>query len=175
MIAYGLLLPLAERLPARMRHLGHTSTGILFGGATAGALLLPIHLGAGASVGSQAILLALAAPVAGYTAGLAAMTVAVAVLLLPAVGTGSVDSAAILTCLSAGAIGLIFRFGTDTEKKRWNRPFRYVHLPLLGLLAGLGGVACLGLTAGWSRPGRPAARPGRLASPLPCFWALAAA
>jgi signal transduction histidine kinase/DNA-binding response OmpR family regulator/HPt (histidine-containing phosphotransfer) domain-containing protein len=150
-IAYGLLLPLTERLPARLQRLGMPLTGMLFGGATAGALLLPVHLGAGAAVGSQATLLALAAPVAGYGAGLAAALTAVAVMAVPGLAAGGFDGTAIITCLTAALIGMIFRAGTDYERRRWRRSFRYIHLPLLGLLTGFAGVADLALTAGWQQ------------------------
>src|SRR5438067_1629901 len=147
-IAYGPLFLLAERMPKRFGFLGGPLIGILFGLATAVALLLPVHLGGGATVGTQTILLALTAPVAGLTAGLTAMPIAVAAVVYSLFSGGDLGSAAILTCITAGVIGLLFRFACDYGGARWNRPFGYIHLPLLGLLAALGGLGDLALSSG---------------------------
>ncbi len=148
-IAYGPLSALAEKLPARLAFLGGPLIGTLFGTATGVALLLPVHLSGGAAVGTQTILLALTAPVAGRAAGVVAGAIAVAAVLFSLATGGHLGTAAILAAVTATAIGLLFRIASDYASGRWNRPFGYAHLPVLGLVAALGGLADLMISAGW--------------------------
>jgi signal transduction histidine kinase/DNA-binding response OmpR family regulator/HPt (histidine-containing phosphotransfer) domain-containing protein len=147
-IAYGPLWSLAQRLPPRFGFFSGPLIGVLFGAAIAVALLLPVHMNGGATLGSQTILLALTAPVAGLAAGVTAVIIAVAAVLYSLITGGDLGGAAILTCVTAGAIGLLFKIASDYASKRWNRPFGYIHLPLLGLLAALGGLCDLAFSAG---------------------------
>jgi signal transduction histidine kinase/DNA-binding response OmpR family regulator/HPt (histidine-containing phosphotransfer) domain-containing protein len=147
-IAYGPLFNIAERLPQRLGFARGPLTGGLFGLATAVALLLPVHMGGGASAGTQTILLALTAPVAGLAAGVTAIIIAVGAVLFSMLSGGDLGSSAILTCITAGVTGLLFRVGSDYCHTRWKRPFGYIHLPVLGLAAALGGLADLGFSSG---------------------------
>jgi TMAO reductase system sensor TorS len=147
-IAYGPLWSLAQRLPLRFGSLRAPLIGLLFGAATGVALLLPVHMAGGATVGTQTILLTLAAPVAGLTAGLAAIVLAVGAVLFSMSSGGDLGMPAMLACVTAGVIGLFFRIGSDHCQARWNRPFGYLHLPLLGLCAALGGLGDLAFSTG---------------------------
>ncbi|HMH63942.1 MAG TPA: hypothetical protein VK515_00045, partial [Rhizomicrobium sp.] len=147
-IAYGPLWFLAGRLPARFGSLGGPMIGALFGLATAVALLLPVHMSGGATLGSQTILLALTASVAGLAAGLTAGAIALGAVLFSLATGGDLGAANIMTCVTATAIGLLFQAASDYVSARWNRPFGYAHLPLLGLLAALGGLGDLAISTG---------------------------
>ena len=155
-IAYGPLWSLAQRLPPRLGFLRTPLIGLLFGAATGVALLLPIHLGGGAAVGTQTTLLTLAAPIAGLTAGATAMILAVAAVLYSIATGGDLGTPTILACITAGVVGLLFRVASDHCRARWNRSFGYLHLPLLGLCAALGGLADLALSNGSEAVGNSA-------------------
>ncbi|HTF67413.1 MAG TPA: hypothetical protein VK638_32510, partial [Edaphobacter sp.] len=64
-IFYGPIRLFAARLSKGHGGIETTASGVLFGIATAAALMLPLHLGGGAAVGCNTILLALAGPLAG--------------------------------------------------------------------------------------------------------------
>ena len=147
-IAYGPLWSLARRLPQRFGFFGGPLIGTLFGVATAVALLLPVHLSGGAALGSQTVLLALTAPVAGLAAGLTAGVIALGAILFSWDTGGDLGTATVVACVTATAIGLMFRIASDYVSARWNCPFGYAHLPLLGLLAALGGLGNLAFSAG---------------------------
>jgi len=147
-IAYGPLSSLAEKLPARFSIFRGFLVGALFGLATAVALLLPVHMGGGASAGTQTILLALTAPVAGMAAGVTAIIIAVAAVVFSIATGGNLGGPAILTAVTAGVVGLFFRIASDYCHARWKRPFGYVHLPVLGLAAALGGLSDLAFSQG---------------------------
>ena len=112
-IAYGPLSSLAEKLPARLAFCRGPLIGMLFGLATAVALLLPVHMGGGASAGTQSILLALTAPVAGLAAEAMAMIIALSAVLFSIMTGGELGGPAILACVTAGAIGFLFRLSSD--------------------------------------------------------------
>src|SRR3954468_20521308 len=147
-IAYGPLFNIPQRLPRRFGCAAGPVAGGLFGLATAVALLLPVHMGGGASAGTQTILLALTAPVAGLAAGATAIVIAIGAVLFSMLSGGDLGSSAVLGCITAGVIGLLFRVGSDYCHSRWKRPFGYVHLPILGLAAALGGLSDLGFSSG---------------------------
>jgi len=147
-IAYGPLSSLAEKLPARFAIFRGFLVGALFGLATAVALLLPVHMGGGASAGTQTILLALTAPVAGLAAGVTAIIIAVAAVVFSIATGGNLGGPVILTAVTAGVIGLFFRIASDYCHARWKRPFGYIHLPVLGLAAALGGLSDLAFSQG---------------------------
>lgn len=123
--------------------------GLLFGTATALALLMPIHIGGGAALGCQSILIALAGALAGPVATLSAVGAAALIMLgashILEFATGWVDIFAIVGAALAG-LGISF-----LSKSR--RPgLTYIELPLLGgssAIAGLIGLAVLeGASAG---------------------------
>jgi signal transduction histidine kinase/DNA-binding response OmpR family regulator len=147
-IAYGPLWSLVERLPQRLRFLRTPLIGLLFGAATSVALLLPVHMGGGAAVGTQTILLALTAPVAGLAAGATATVLAIAAVLYSLSSGGDLGISAIVACLTAGLTGLLFRLGSDYFQAKWKQPFGYLHLPLLGICAALGGLGDLAYSSG---------------------------
>lgn len=145
-IAFGPLRLLAERIAPHWAWLQSAATGILFGLATAIALLMPIHISGGGVIGGQTVLLILAAPVAGYPAALAAALVA-----LP--GTGWLWTSDAATGASAfySAFGsLLLGAGVRWFLLRGDRPIlSYRLLPLLGLLSTMPILADLALTQGW--------------------------
>ena len=75
-IAYGHIRGLAVRFAGKIPQLEGAAVGVLFGSATVIALLMPIHLNGGASVGGQTVLLALAGPLGGWEAALCSGAIA---------------------------------------------------------------------------------------------------
>ena len=75
-IAYGPIHGLVERLAGRSPLIDGLAIGVLFGTTTALALLMPIHLNGGASIGGQTVLLALAGPLGGWAAALFSSAIA---------------------------------------------------------------------------------------------------
>src|ERR1700733_14742221 len=67
-IFYGPIRILAGRLSRDRKSIERSASGVLFGIATAGALVLPVHLEGGAAVGCSTILLALVGPLDGSVA-----------------------------------------------------------------------------------------------------------
>jgi signal transduction histidine kinase/DNA-binding response OmpR family regulator len=161
-IAYGPVQALAQRARGNTARIEAIAIGILFGLATVGAQLLPVHLEGGAAVGSQTVLLALAGPIAGPIAALCGGAISVGAGLLSWSRGAGVEQTAILSSGIAVLIGIVF----DRLQRR--RAFGYAQLPLLGLLSATGGLA-----ERWISGGASAA----LASALPAVIssALAAA
>jgi signal transduction histidine kinase/CheY-like chemotaxis protein/HPt (histidine-containing phosphotransfer) domain-containing protein len=148
-IAYGPLSAIAGKLPQRIGFLKGAIIGVLFGVATAVALLLPVHLSGGAEVGCQTILLVLAAPVCGLAAGITAVIIAVGAILYSLSSGGDLGAAAVAASITATAIGVVFRLAADYGRKRWNVRFGYLHLPVLGVASAFGGLAALAVSSGW--------------------------
>jgi len=124
------------------------ASGILFGGATVVALLLPIHLEGGAAIGCSTILLALIGPLDGSLAILGGLGLSVAVELLPWASKEGSNRSAIVSLLVASAVGFAFRWVLTHRSGHRNKQLHYFHLPLLGLLSAAGGLAILTLTEG---------------------------
>jgi signal transduction histidine kinase/DNA-binding NarL/FixJ family response regulator len=138
MIFYGPLRLLAARISGEREAAGSLTTGLLFGITTSAARLLPIHLEGGALVGCTTILLAIAGPLEGPVAILAALASSVGLTLLP---WGSSDHSKELTILSmfvAAAIGLLFRLWMRHRRFPRKQQFQYIDLPVLGLLIAVG-------------------------------------
>ncbi|MBU6298597.1 MAG: hypothetical protein KJS68_10165, partial [Alphaproteobacteria bacterium] len=134
-IAYGPIRVLAERLrPASSLTVG-VAVGILFGGATAVALLLPVHMAGGASTGSQTILLGLAGLLAGPAAGATAALISVTAELLPVLHGGVMDDAGLTASLACTAAGIGLRLFLDSGKAARPGYVSYFHLPTLGALS----------------------------------------
>ena len=150
-IAYGPTSMLAVRWRPASGLTQGTAVGILFGVATAIAVLMPVHMSGGGFTGSQTILLALAGLLAGPAAAIAAALIAVAAELLPAFQGGSVDSLGIVMSLACAGAGLALRLALDRRKNRQPGEVNYYHLPLLGALS-----ASLNLLALWSFQGQTA-------------------
>jgi signal transduction histidine kinase/DNA-binding response OmpR family regulator/HPt (histidine-containing phosphotransfer) domain-containing protein len=147
-IAYGPTRMLAMRWRSASDIAQGAAVGILFGGATAIALLMPVHLSGGAFTGSQMILLALAGLLAGPAAALTAALIAVAVGFLPAFQGGTVDGLGIVMALACAGAGLALRLALDCCRRVQPGEVKYFHLPLLGALS-----ASLSLLVLWSFQG----------------------
>ncbi|HZR34686.1 MAG TPA: ATP-binding protein [Nevskia sp.] len=147
-IAYGPLRTAVARLPWQRGWLESAAVGALFGTTTAAALFLPVHFEGGAAAGCQTVLLALAGPLAGETAALAATLTAVLIQLLPWTVGASPALAPVAASLASGAIGLGLRRWLAWRAPRGAAGFGYRHLPLLGALAAAGSLAALWGLAG---------------------------
>ncbi|MDE1939760.1 MAG: response regulator [Alphaproteobacteria bacterium] len=159
-IAYGPIRTMAMRLrPASSLAMG-AAVGTLFGGATAVALLLPVHMAGGASTGSQTILLGLAGLLAGPAAAVTAALIAITAELFPVLHGGSMDNAGFAASLASTAAGIGLRFFLDGRKNAQTGYVSYLHLPVLGSLS-----AAISLIALWAFQGLAAT----LDSALPSF------
>jgi signal transduction histidine kinase/ActR/RegA family two-component response regulator len=147
-IFYGPVNMLAKRFSGEHNFIERTASGVLFGLATAAALLLPIHLEGGAAVGSATILLALAGPLDGYVAILGGVVSAVAIEMLPWVTKDQTSQTLIVELLVSAAASLIFLSALRYFPGHRNAQLQYFHLPLLGLFSAAGGLTVLGFSQG---------------------------
>jgi two-component system, sensor histidine kinase and response regulator len=139
-VGYGPMLALAERLPQRSKLTKDSAIGILFGIATGVAVLLPVHFEGGSAVGSQTVLLALAGPLGGFPAALWALGISLAAELSPLAAGGSLNDIALASSVFSAAAGLAlhcFLAGYASTARR----FGFRHLPVLGVLVAVGGLA----------------------------------
>jgi signal transduction histidine kinase len=119
------------------------TVGTIFGVATAMVLALPIHIGGGAAIGCQSILIAFAGALAGALGAAAAVMVAgliiaVSVTMLGA-AIGLVDVFAIVGAAAAGLVA------APVQARRVQYGLSYVHLPVLAFTSTAAGL--LGLFA----------------------------
>src|ERR1700678_3573779 len=147
-IFYGPVNMLAQRFSGGRNSIDRTASGVLFGLATAAALMLPIHLEGGAAVGCATILLALAGPLDGYVAILGGVVSAVAIEMLPSVTKDQSSQMLIAQLLVSAAVSLIFLSALRYFPGHRNAQLQYFHLPLLGLLSAAGGLCVLGFSQG---------------------------
>jgi len=150
-MAYGTIPTLGRHLPERYSRLENIAVGLLFGVATVGALLMPIHINGGATVGGQTILLALAGPIAGPLAALSAGIVSLGVSLLRWTNGANLRDTAIVSSMSSVGAGLAIHALTRKRHDRPNGSFSYAHLPLVGLLCAAGVVVGLWLQSGFKQ------------------------
>jgi signal transduction histidine kinase/DNA-binding response OmpR family regulator len=148
-IAYGPVNILAAKLRANTAIPPGTAIGVLFGIATAIAVLQPVHMIGGAPTGSQTVLIALAGLLAGPFAALAALVIAAAAQLVR-VGQ-PFDALGLATLAVAAAAGVMLRLGLDRGRR--NGDVAYWHFPILGA-----GAAGLDLVVQWGLQGVTAAR-----------------
>jgi signal transduction histidine kinase len=156
-IAFALVRQLAAQFRPRSMYTSDAAVGVLFGAATAAALLLPVHMSGGASTGSQTILLALAGLIAGPLAAAMALLISVAAQLLPGLQGGQIDGLGLAMSLASTGAGIGFRMMLG----RNNRAVRvaYYHFPILGAVC-----AVLSLGVLWWYGGRPAVLTSALAA-----------
>jgi signal transduction histidine kinase/DNA-binding NarL/FixJ family response regulator len=147
-IFYGPVNMLAQRFSGGRNSIERTASGVLFGLATAAALMLPIHLEGGAAVGCATILLALAGPLDGYVAILGGVVSAVAIEMLPWVTKDQASQTLIVELLVSAAVSLIFLSALRYFPGHRNAQLQYFHLPLLGILSAAGGLCLLGFSQG---------------------------
>jgi signal transduction histidine kinase/ActR/RegA family two-component response regulator len=147
-IFYGPVNMLAQRFSGGRNSIERTASGVLFGLATAAALMLPIHLEGGAAVGCATVLLALAGPLDGYVAILGGAVSAVAIEMLPWGTRDQSSQTLIVELLVSAAVSLIFLSALRYFPGHRNAQLQYFHLPLLGLLAAAGGLCVLGFSQG---------------------------
>ncbi len=145
-IAFGPVRVLCTRLCPSNVAARSTVTGILFGLATSGALLMPIHMTGGAQIGGQTVLLVLAAPIAGYAAALAAGVVSLAGVARFWMGDPVLGGAAFYSAIGALLIGVMARWGIG--QRRHDAHLSYWMLPALGLLSAIPTLADIGITHG---------------------------
>jgi signal transduction histidine kinase len=144
-IAYGFVRSRAiDRSWSQSRE--QMAVGTLFGGATALALLIPLHLDGGAAIGCQAVLIALAGPISGDLAVLIALALASAAAWQTSGAVGHGGAATAFPALAAAAFaGIVLRYAM-----KWlpgvTTGFRYRQLPVLSLLSSTG--ALIGLAIG---------------------------
>ncbi|HXJ02626.1 MAG TPA: response regulator [Micropepsaceae bacterium] len=146
-IAYGPTTSLAARLPGQAALKQSVAAGLLFGLATAIALFMPVHLEGGAAVSSQTVLLVLAAPLDGLAAGVSAGLITLAAGLVQWNGGAHIENTALFASLLSAGIGIAFRVTFEWRNRPQTR-FNYLHLPLLGALSAIGGLANLGYSQG---------------------------
>jgi signal transduction histidine kinase/DNA-binding response OmpR family regulator len=137
-IAYGPIRGLAARLFGGARHIEGAAVGVLFGTATVLALLMPIHLSGGASVGGQTVLLALAGPLGGWEAALCSGAIAMAAGLFQWTTGVSFGDTTIGPSMASVVLGFSLRLWLDRRRGLCDRQFSYSHLPLLGVLSAVG-------------------------------------
>ncbi len=151
-IAYRPICAFVERMPWRNALAESVAVGALFGATTAAAFFLPVHVGdaEGATISSQTVLLALAAPLAGFAAAAAAGLVAIPAALYMWIGmTGAGESPLIASIMSV-AIGVAFRFALMLGKKIPRVAFGYWQLPFLAMVSGAGSLFLLWFSQGWT-------------------------
>jgi signal transduction histidine kinase/CheY-like chemotaxis protein len=134
-IAYGPTRVLAMRLRPESPLLCGAVVGILFGGATAVASLLPVHLEGGATTNSQTVLLALSGLLAGPIAAIVAGTIAVGVQIIQELQAAATDSISITTSVMCVMSGLLLRLILDFHHKDTAGKVQYFHFPILGFIA----------------------------------------
>ena len=137
-ILYGPVRGFAARLPGKATRLEGAAVGILFGTATVLALLMPIHLNGGASIGGQTVLLALAGPLGGWEAALSAAAVSTAAGLFQWTHRESLGESTLGPSLLSALLGFALQFVLSRRRDPAKRKFAYLHLPVLGILSGLG-------------------------------------
>ncbi len=137
-ILYGPVRGLAARLPAKAARLEGAAVGILFGAATALALLMPIHLNGGASIGGQTVLLALAGPLGGWEAALSAAAISTAAGLFQWTHGENLGETTLGPSLLSAMLGFALQFALSRRRDPAKREFAYLHLPALGLLSSVG-------------------------------------
>jgi signal transduction histidine kinase/DNA-binding NarL/FixJ family response regulator len=147
-IFYGPIRILALRLSGGRETTERSASGVLFGLATAVALLLPVHLEGGAAVGCRTILLALAGPLDGSVAILVGLALSVAIELLPWVAKDQSSQIAVISLLVSAAVGVLFQWALTHRRSLRNKQLQYIHLPLLGMLSAAGGLSVLALSQG---------------------------
>ena len=147
-IFYGPVQLLAARLSGGRKFIEELASGGLFGIATAVALLLPVHLEGGAAVGCSTILLALVGPLDGSVAILGGLVFSMAVESMPWMTNGQSNQVAVIQLFVSAAVGLLFRWALKDRQDSRTRQFRYIHLPLLGVLSAAGALAVMAIFRG---------------------------
>lgn len=153
-IAYGPVNSLARRLRDKTAIPPGVAVGVLFGAATAIAVLQPVHLTGGAPTGSQTVLVALAGLLAGPFAALAAGAIALSAQMVLWF-EGQVPDGYGLAILAAATVsGVALRIVLD--RTAHGRAVSYWHLPILGALSALLGLAVQAGLLGWAAAGMSA-------------------
>jgi signal transduction histidine kinase/DNA-binding NarL/FixJ family response regulator len=149
-ILYGPMRIFAAYISDDSEIIQRGASGVLFGIATAGALLLPVHMEGGAAVGCSTILLAIAGPLDGWLAVACGVAISVSIELLPWVATEQSKQLAVVSLLVSAILGLGFRYALIYLPGERDGELQYIHLPVLGVVSAAGGVMVLGLSQGMS-------------------------
>jgi signal transduction histidine kinase/DNA-binding response OmpR family regulator len=149
-IAYRPICAFAERIPWRSGLTENIAVGTLFGATTAAAFFLPVHVGGaeGAAISSQTVLLALAAPLAGFAAATAAGLIAAAAALYMWIGMTGAGETPLIASVMSVVIGAVLRIAL-MRRKSGKASFGYWQLPVLAVLSGAGSLALLWHSQGW--------------------------
>jgi len=139
-IFYGPIRLLAARLLWSRKPAEKLAAGVLFGGATAATLFLPIHLEGGAAAGCGTILLTLAGPLEGAMAIVTGALLALAIELLPKIAHSQPDPIPISFLLVSAVLGFSFQYVFAYDPGQRKRQFTYIHLPFLGVLSAVGSL-----------------------------------
>lgn len=145
-ILYGPVRNAAARCVEHRALSEGAAVGTLFGLATAAALLLPVHFEGGAAVGCQTVLLALSAPIGGWTAGAFALMLTLLAEALP--WTGGADSVHALSALASVGSGVLLTVLPSPPSSPRRAGVSYLMMPLLGALSAVGGAIAVWIVAG---------------------------
>src|SRR5271155_4812773 len=148
-MAYSAIPSLFRHLPERFKPAENIAVGVLFGAATVGALLMPIHMSGGATIGGQSVLLGLAAPIAGPWGALAAAFVSLRLFLFQWIKGTSLEHTAIVQSLASIAAGFVVYAVAARRRSGDHVPFGYLHLPILGVLCAGGVLAGIWYDSGF--------------------------
>jgi hypothetical protein len=116
-IAYGPVRAVARRL-SRNPRIEDSAAGVLFGGATMLAILMPVHLSGGGAIGGQTVLLALAAPLSGIAAGIWAGVISIGAGLFLWSNDAALDTTMIVPSFVSAALGIAVRIAIDHILRR---------------------------------------------------------
>jgi len=146
-IAYGAVR--SQAIARRWRRgTEQVAVGLLLGGATAMATLVPLHLDGGAAIGCQAILIALSGTVSGGLATAIAFSIAEAAALSAAYLPGTDAPMTQMASFAAAALAaIILRATLPLPLPRWMKS-RYVGLAALAILSSAIALSALAAIAG---------------------------
>jgi len=149
-IAYGPIHSLAAKLPGNSRLTEGLAAGVLFGAATATTLLMPVHLSGGASLGSQTVLLALAALLEGPVAAITATAISIMAGLFLWRNGASFDDSSIVMSMVSASVGLSVRYALAVRKGTLLGHLSYFHPAIVGVCSAAAGLAVLWQSRGWA-------------------------
>jgi signal transduction histidine kinase/CheY-like chemotaxis protein/HPt (histidine-containing phosphotransfer) domain-containing protein len=137
-MAYGPIQRGATRWPLLGKSTEGIAVGLLFGGVSTIAQLMPLHMDGGSgAVGGQNILLVLAGPIGGLPAALAAALVSVASGFYLGSGNALLAIGAAVTPLTSILLGQLLALVLAHVRWFGRRSISYGDLPLLGALSSL--------------------------------------
>jgi len=144
-IAYGMLL---ERTRSWLPRVEQPVVGALFGGATALATLVPLHVDGGAAIGCQSVLIALTGPISGGFSTLVALAIAeLGAIEAPHLTETGATLLNAGSFLAAAFAAFLFQLLHRRREGGWLRN-RTGQLAMLAVLSSAGALGVLALLAG---------------------------